>query len=650
MRRVLLSLLAILLATFGLAAQSIRVDATPGKISEEELSLSAYLPDTTARAVYLVYKQDVTIQTDDALRLLMVHSVYHRIKILKENGKSEVDYKIPYRDDSQVKNIKVTTYNLVDGKVVPTKLDKKYIFRDKVTDKVFSCSFSAPEVRVGSVVEVSFEIEDKRYWDIPELVLQHAIPVNQGTVSLQAPEFLVFNRLTRGYFVPEYEKTSYPRTLHNSLYPTCDIHTDHFSLNDIPALPKEVSCMYPSQYRCAVSYELSAAVIPGLLDQHFSLRWEDVDKNVYDSRIVSQCQQKGKFLEPFLSAAEDELQAIAEVRCAVAKAVKWDEKTTLVPDNIRSVISAGSGSSASVNAIVASALNSMGYSAWPMLLRERSRGNLNHFYVRTDAFTRMVLRIQTPTGAIHYLDAAPDAGYPDLLDPDCLVEKARVIPLSKVVPPFWEDLTPLSVASSRFVVDATLGPDGLVKGTIQMRAAKEMSYLVRRTQQSLGSEDKYFELVEKGESFETLSAQIVGEGYGPSSGFSLEFEQQNEAGGDFLYIKPFLITQYHKSDFPLMERKTPVDFRVTERTTYVYTLTLPEGYAVEQLPKDVNFKGEGIAAQASCRSVMSGNRVSVQFSFRNNSLQVLPSDYQNLRAFWEQLCNIYQETIVLKKL
>ena len=292
----------------------------------------------------------------------------------------------------------------------------------------------------------------------------------------------------------------------------------------------------------------------------------------------------------------------------------------------------------------------MGYSAWPMLLRERSRGNLNHFYVRTDAFTRMVLRIQTPTGAIHYLDAAPDAGYPDLLDPDCLVEKARVIPLNKVVPPFWEDLTPLSVASSRFVVDATLGPDGLVKGTIQMRAAKEMSYLVRRTQQSLGSEDKYFELVEKGESFETLSAQIVGEGYGPSSGFSLEFEQQNEAGGDFLYIKPFLITQYHKSDFPLMERKTPVDFRVTERTTYVYTLTLPEGYAVEQLPKDVNFKGEGIAAQASCRSVMSGSRVSVQFSFRNNSLQVLPSDYQNLRAFWEQLCNIYQETIVLKKL
>jgi hypothetical protein len=53
---------------------------------------------------------------------------------------------------------------------------------------------------------------------------------------------------------------------------------------------------------------------------------------------------------------------------------------------------------------------------------------------------------------------------------------------------------------------------------------------------------------------------------------------------------------------------------------------------------------------ASCRCVVSPEGViGLQFSFRNSSLMAMASEYENLRAFWEQLCNIFEGTIVLKK-
>jgi len=156
--------------------------------------------------------------------------------------------------------------------------------------------------------------------------------------------------------------------------------------------------------------------------------------------------------------------------------------------------------------------------------------------------------------------------------------------------------------------------------------------------------------VEKGEAFETVSFEYNAEPYAPVVGFNLEFEQEATESGEFLYVKPFLITQYRKSDFPAGERHTPVDFPVLDAMNYVYSLTIPEGYQVEQLPQPVRFRSAGFNAMASCRSGVSPDGViTLQLSYKNSSLQVMASEYENLRAFWEQLCNIFEGTIVLKK-
>lgn len=630
-------------------AQSVKLNPKAGAVSEEEVSMTTYPLDTAAAAVYLADIQEITIRTDDVLNLDMHTKTYQRIKVLKDGAKSVADYKIVYSKDASVGSIKVTTYNWVDGKVVKSKLEKKYIFRDKVSDNVFSVSFSAPEVRVGSVVEVSFEMTGKRWWDVPQMELQRSYPVNWVSATLEYPEFIHMNRMSRGYLTPVYTRDQTSRMLRNNVLPMVDIMQECYQLYDVPAIPREVSSNCPEQYRCAVSHEVSAVTIPGFVYKDYSLKWPDVDESIRKTELLSQCSAKGKFLEPFVSKAEDERQAIAEVRCAVLDAVKWDDYNSMIPDNIRDVIKKGSGDSASINAIVASVLGNMGYTVSPVLLRRRGKGVLANFYVRTDAFTNMILKIETPSGAVHYLDAAPDAGYIDVLKPEYLVEEARVYPLNGA-PAYWDNLTRCALASSNFVVNATLQEDGHITGTIGMNAMSEASFLVRQTRESLGSDEKYAELVEKGEAFETVSFEYNAEPYAPAVGFNLEFEQEATESGEFLYVKPFLITQYRKSDFPAGERHTPVDFPVLDAMNYVYSLTIPEGYQVEQLPQPVRFRSAGFNAMASCRSGVSPDGViTLQLSYKNSSLQVMASEYENLRAFWEQLCSIFEGTIVLKK-
>jgi len=630
--------------------QAVKLNPKAGQVSDAEVMMDVYQPDTTAAAVYLIDKCDVTLRTDDVLGLDLLVNVYQRIKILKESGKDVTDYKILYSQDGYISNVRVTTYNMSDGKLVKTKLDRKYVFREKVTDNTFSCSFTAPEVRVGSVVEVAYEIKTERFWDIPELVLQRSYPSNMVSASLEYPDFIHVNRMARGYLTPVYKESQLAKSLRNNVIPSCLLITESYSLNDVPAIPREVSSLCPSQYRCAVSYEVSGVTIPGFVHRSYSMKWPDVDKQVRETNIISQCSVKGKFLEPFYVEPGEEKTTIANVRNAVVSAVKWDDTFNMIPENIRDVVKAGKGSSASINAIVASVLNGMGYTVSPVLLRKRSSGLLANFYVRTDAFTSMILKIETPSGTSCYMDAAPDYGYIDVLPPDFLVDEARVYPLDSNKPAYWEKLTSRAMAASVFSADARLQENGTVTGTIGLRAMGAASCLIRQTRDELGSDDAYFEHVEEGESFETLSYEYRAKPYDNKAEFTIEFQQAPVSGGDHLYVKPFLITQYHKGDFPPGERVTPVDFIVLENMTYIYKLAIPDGFQIEQLPPAASIRANGFKATALCRTVANEDgTITLTFAFRNNSLQVPAANYQDLRAFWEQLCNMFEGTIVLKR-
>ena len=193
-------LIASLLLTICAAANASDLDSRFGKVSREELEMTSYAPDTSAVAVYL-YSEESTELVVQPSSFTNYRKVRRRIKVLKDEGKSYADFEIPYnrKADKHVSGIKLTTFNLVDGKVKATRMSSKYIFDEQITEGLYSVKFTAPEVSVGSVVEVEYTFESEEFWIFPEIHLQKMIPVVNGLVTVTYPSIFQYQKFQRGY-------------------------------------------------------------------------------------------------------------------------------------------------------------------------------------------------------------------------------------------------------------------------------------------------------------------------------------------------------------------------------------------------------------------------------------------------------------------
>jgi hypothetical protein len=84
--------------------------------------------------------------------------------------------------------------------------------------------------------------------------------------------------------------------------------------------------------------------------------------------------------------------------------------------------------------------------------------------------------------------------------------------------------------------------------------------------------------------------------------------------------------------------------------TYIFTFTIPEGYAVDQIPENRIFKFQPLASTARCSCTVNGNTVQMVYNFSQNKMMCGPEYYQDIRSYWKLLADIYDVVLVLKKL
>ena len=162
MKRLLLCLVAMLAMIFHLSAQSVTLNNRFGKVSKGELEMTEYELDSAAVAVVLYENRSIHVDLSANGSFVKDVDVHMRIKILKEEGTEWGDFSVmKYVSQSVpeiVTGIEVVTYNLEDGKIVPTKMSKKFIYTEDVSSSFQKISFYAQDVKVGSVIEVKYNI------------------------------------------------------------------------------------------------------------------------------------------------------------------------------------------------------------------------------------------------------------------------------------------------------------------------------------------------------------------------------------------------------------------------------------------------------------------------------------------------------------
>lgn len=625
--------------------------------------MTSYAPDSTASAVVLCKQTHASYEyIGNDFRLATSHEV--KIKILRPDGTSYANVTIPYYEREEagsgkeaVSQIEATSYNLENGQVVKTRMKKEFIFKERMNSKYMQVKFSIPNVKVGTVIEYKYKTISDFYYSLDSWEAQESIPVLYGMYNVMIPEYFRFNLEMRGTERLESketpESTSFTVTDRTgSAIIRCACRSLTFKAHQLPALRADNYIWCADDYRSRVNFELKGLDFPGAMYKSFTQTWEEIDEMLLkDSEFGEQLKTRHPYQEEVAALQLDKLpdtQAkVTALYSFLKKKVSWNEQYNLY-GNVKKAVKTGTGSNADINFLLISMLRDSGISAYPVVMSLRSRGVFPFSYPSIQKINTFVVAIAHTDSTYLFLDGSVRHGAIDILPPVLMVNRARLVNEKSSQ---WVDLSTLGKNHLRSMVSATIDADGKISGT---RTASYQGQYASNLRSRFKAAKDSAEFVGKVESEENIQVSNLAikelHTLSPQVTETLTFEKQSTVNDNLIYLNPLVFTHISKPIFTQEERKLPIELPFPDQVTLTVSLTLPQGYAVEELPKPLIVFIENDQGKCMYNIKQQDNKLTLLYRFQLSKLLFLPSEYTQLKAFWESIVNMNNEMIVLKKL
>ncbi len=390
-----------------------------GKISNEELTMRVYPKDTSAVALVLMLdgftryefiNNDFRVETD----------VCKRIKIFKKDGLEYATVTLPYYrksyDESEsIFDIEAFSYNLENGKVVKTKLEKKYIYDEEVSTNRRQLKFAIPNVKEGSIIEYKYTMSSNMYYDMPDWKFQSSIPLLYGRYEVKIPEYFEYHVEGKGYEkmkvqekpVNESFTINYGSGQTQSV--ECSATETVYIVDSIPGLEDDKYLWNVNDFLSGLRFELMATRFPNSFYKPYTRSWEDVEKTIKENTSFnSYINIKNPFAKEvaqIVSEQTDENVRMEMIYSLIKKKIKWNESYAFISAPA-DAISKGTGNNAQINAVLISALKDAGFKSYPVLISRRSRGRLPLTFPSIDQLNTFIVAAQATDGKIFYMDGS----------------------------------------------------------------------------------------------------------------------------------------------------------------------------------------------------------------------------------------------------
>ena len=242
-----------------------------------------------------------------------------------------------------------------------------------------------------------------------------------------------------------------------------------------------------------------------------------------------------------------------------------------------------------------------------------------------------------------FLDSSMAVPALNILPLDLAVNKARILSLKEKEDKKWVNVMALSDNKSFMKIDARI-EGNQVKGhrntVLHGQEAIEYQTNEKHKQDSLVSNPKN-NVSQKEKKQENDYALIEEE---------FDFVLQADRTDDHLYINPMLFPQLKNNPFIQTERVLPIEFPYPYKFTMLSTLTLPDGYEVEELPQSQTIRSEGDGLQCKYMIQKQGNTILLNYVFHLKGYIFLSEQYKQLQELWTKVIEKNNALIVLKKI
>ncbi|MFC6996684.1 DUF3858 domain-containing protein [Rufibacter roseus] len=633
-----------------------------GKVSPEEVKMKVYALDTTATALVLYDYAESSFLFDDNTQGQFKRII--RIKVLKKTGLDEANIEIPFYKQhlnrkEEVLDVQGFTYNLENDQVVKTKLENNGIFEDDLDGNRMLKKITMPNVKVGSVVEVSYVIISDFFHYLREWKFQRAIPTAWSEYRANMVPFFGFKQVFSGqpfpFHIQESKEFVHSAGINKSItrrdYVDVNVTQFRWVMKDVPALTLEPFMTNMYNHVPTLEFDLALIQFPEQKPNYITVSWQDFTKErLTDSRFGRQLINAGylkKTAQEVISGKTDTLEKVKALWDHVKNTMEWNGKQTMLSENIKKAFENRTGSSSDINLLLVAFLQESGIMASPMLVSTRQHGLPHTKSPMLNKFNYVLAYVKV--GGKEYLLDATNKDLPfGMLPYKCRNGQGwvAVSPAGKWVPLIGTEKN-LQLVTGKFEIL----PSGVLHGAIEENYLGMSALNKRAVIRELG-EEKYLQQQSLRQAeWETTSYQLSNVQMLQQP---LQTKYQAKRIGEtqpasVLYISPMFTHGVSENPFKLTARQHPVDFVYPEEKTFTFTYQLPEGYEVESLPQNMSVSLPESAIKFSYVVQMVGKNLQVMSRLQINKAIFNPEEYASLRELYNQLVAKHSEKIVLRK-
>ncbi|MEO6949954.1 MAG: DUF3858 domain-containing protein, partial [Ginsengibacter sp.] len=562
-------------------------------------------------------------------------------------------------DEEKIKLLKAVTYNLENGKMVSTELDKSGQFREKVDNNRQLIKFTLPKVKEGSIIEYEYEVVSP-YITVPAPWYFQKLnaPVLWSEYNFGSPGFFSYHYLNRGYqpfFITDSSKKSMNFNVLKSQWQYGIQRMDFSSpvtfyrwvMVDVPELKMERFTSSLMNHISRMDIQLAEQGDP-LSSHSYRTSWPELINGLMKSDFA--VKGSGVNLPAEIKASLGNLSTVEKMK-TVYNYVRDNFKNNGEKDiysirKLNAVFSSKQGNNAEINLVLTALLRDLKIDANPVLLSTTENGTVPTLSPMLSSMNYVIVQV-AEKGNVYYLDASiPQLAFSQL-PANCYNGHARLV--NKLATPiflFPGEIKEIKSTSFLFVKDKS----HLLKGTATKTAGRFESLKIREQISKEGEKD-YFKKVQSGFKNMKISngeiQQLTKYEEPIIVKYNLEATANNE---EILSITPSFDEAIGQNPFVGETRLYPIEMPYLQSQEISATIEVPDGYKIDELPKSMKINYDE-AGETSFEYLISEseNIISFRSTLKINRANFSPEEYTILRDFYSWIVKKQNEPIVFIK-
>lgn len=619
--------------------------------------MATYDKDTTAAAIVLNEFGEAFIDNDNDHNLILQYHV--KIKILKKAGLEQGTIEIPlYKQDGReerLRTIKASTFNLENHAIRQAELLPRNVFTENRNKFVNVRKFALPNVRVGSVIELQYELESPFIFNFRTWQFQSEIPKMKSEYWATIPANYIYNISLRGFLKLDKNESELVRGCFTPGGSVADCARYKWSMSYVPPFVEEEYMTAKSNFLSAINFELSEVdYFDGRKDK-ITKEWKDAEEELRrDDKFGIQLKRGKDIIDEHVAIVvageQDPLVKARKIHAFIRGWYRWNDVYGKYSEfGIKKAFDSKTGNVGDINLSLVAALKYAGLSVEPLILSTRENGLATELHPVLSDFNYVVAKLNIDT-KVYLLDATDDFMPFGLLPERCLNGKGRVLGEKES---YWYELKPVDRAKKLQMLTLRLDRDGYLRGTIHTTYMGYEAAEQRRKIYAFETPKEYMDDLNKSlDRIEIKSYQLEHvEDFNRPLVEKLDVEisgYDNLQSNNFLF-NPFLLERLERNPFRSNERLYPVDFGAPVEETLILNLEYPEEFELIDPPAKIGLALPNAGGKYIFDVQGTGNRLVMNNSLVIGKTVFTSEEYHYLKELFNRVIQIQNTDLIFKR-